>query len=58
MEEKKTFDKVSIHIPDNKKDLRPLERLRDLGSKRDRSVSYLGVEAILQYLSKEERTAG
>lgn len=56
MEEKKTYDKVSIHIPENKKDLKPLERLRELSSRRDRSASYLGVEAILQYLSKEEHS--
>lgn len=55
MEQKKTLDKVSIYIPENKKDLRPLERLTELSCRRDRSASYLAVEAILQYLTKEER---
>jgi len=55
MAEKKTFDKVSIYIPEDKKDLRPLERLTALSSRRDRSASYLAVEAIFEYLAKEER---
>jgi predicted transcriptional regulator len=33
---------------------RPVERLIKLAEGRDRSVNYLVVEAILQYLEKEE----
>jgi predicted transcriptional regulator len=32
---------------------RPVERLMKLGEERDRSVNFLVVEAILQYLSRE-----
>jgi len=34
---------------------RPIERLIALGEKRDRSVNYLVVEAIVEYLKREER---
>lgn len=43
------------HIPQTKLDDKPVERLLKLGSKRDRSVNYLVVEAILQYLDREEK---
>jgi predicted transcriptional regulator len=35
--------------------LQPVERLVKLGAKLDRSVNYLVVEAILQYLDREEK---
>lgn len=34
---------------------RPVKRLIALGEKRDRSVNYLVVEAVLQYAEREER---
>ena len=48
-------DKLSIYIPATKIDKKPVERLIALGEKRDRSVNYLVVEAILQYLEREEK---
>lgn len=48
------LDKMSIYIPQDKLKQRPVERLMKLGEKRDRSVNYLVVEAILQYLTREE----
>ena len=51
---KQILDKMSIYIPETKIDQRPVERLRALGKKRDRSVNYLVVEAILEYLKREE----
>jgi hypothetical protein len=47
--------KLSIYIPQSKMKQRPVERLIELGKQRDRSVNYLVVEAILQYLDREER---
>jgi len=47
-------DKLSIYIPQTKVQQQPVERLIKLAKKRDRSVNYLVVEAILQYLEKEE----
>lgn len=52
---KQTLDKVSIYVPRNKIEHRPLERLAALADEQDRSVSYLAVEAILEYLKDEEQ---
>jgi len=51
---KTILDKLSIYIPQKKQKQRPVERLMNLGEKRDRSVNYLVVEAIMQYLDREE----
>ena len=52
---KEVTDKLSIYIPQTKMKQRPVERLIKLGAKRDRSINYLVVEAILEYLDREER---
>ena len=49
------MDKLSIYIPQNKVSQKPVERLMALGAKRDRSVNYLVVEAILANLDREEK---
>ena len=51
---KEIMDKLSIYIPQRKMDEKPVERLIRLGQRRDRSVNYLVVEAIIQYLDREE----
>ena len=51
---KEIMDKLSIYIPQRRMDEKPVERLMRLGQKRDRSVNYLVVEAIIQYLDREE----
>ena len=55
MARKQMLDKISIYIPQKKLDHRPVERLMALGDKRDRSVNYLVVEAIIDYLRREEK---
>lgn len=45
---------LSIYIPKRKADQRPIERLLDLAKKKDRSMNYLIVNAILQYLDRQE----
>jgi hypothetical protein len=55
MSRKQLLDKMSIYIPQSRLDKRPVERLVALGRKRDRSINYLVVEAILQYLDREEK---
>ena len=47
-------DALSIYIPKSKADHRPIERLLDLAEKKDRSMNYLIVDAILQYLDRQE----
>ncbi len=54
MAKKEVLDKLSIYIPQNKMDLKPVQRLMQLSTKRDRSINYLVVDAILQYLKREE----
>jgi len=51
---KEILDKLSIYIPQRKMEDKPVERLINLGEKRDRSINYLVVDAILQYLEREE----
>jgi len=52
---KQLMDKVSIYVPRNKLELRPVERLMRLAERKDRSVNYLVVEAILEYLDRAEK---
>jgi len=49
------FDKLSIYIPQSKMAERPVQRLTKLSEKKDRSVNYLVMEAILEYLKREEK---
>jgi len=54
---KHLLDKLSIYVPQNRIQERPVERLIKLSEKKERSVNYLVVEAILQYLKREEKKA-
>ena len=54
MTNKRNLDKMSIYIPQRKLQEKPVERLIRLGEKRDRSINYMVVEAILEYLEREE----
>ncbi|MGB2982877.1 MAG: hypothetical protein WBC63_03335 [Candidatus Bipolaricaulia bacterium] len=54
MAKKEILDKLSIYIPQKKMEEKPVERLIRLGEKRDRSINYLVVDAIIQYLKREE----
>lgn len=51
---KKILNRISAVIPQSKMDQKPVQRLMKLGEKKDRSINYLVVEAILQYLKREE----
>ena len=55
MAKKEMLDKLSIYIPQKKMAEKPVERLMKLADKKDRSINYLVVEAILEYLKREER---
>jgi len=55
MPDKRPLDKMSIYIPQTRIGQKPVERLIALGKKRDRSVNYLVVEAVIQYLRREEK---
>ena len=47
--------KLSLYIPPSKGGVEVLAKLRKLARAKDRSVNYLVVEAILQYLKREEK---
>lgn len=47
-------DQLSVYVPENKKDKKLVERLEELAEERDRSVNYLVVQAISQFLDREE----
>lgn len=51
-------DKLSIYIPQEKRKEKPVERLMQLAKKKDRSVNYLVVQAILEFIEREERRKG
>lgn len=55
MARKEIMDKLSIYVPQSKQAEKPVERLMKLADKKDRSINYLAVEAILQYLKREEK---
>jgi predicted transcriptional regulator len=48
-------DKLSIYVPQEKLKEQPIERLMKLAKERDRSVNYLVVQAILEFLKREEK---
>ena len=54
MAKKEILDKLSVYIPQKKMSQKPIERLIDLSEKLDRSINYLVVDAILQYLKRHE----
>jgi predicted transcriptional regulator len=53
---KKILDKLSIYVPQKLQAVHLIERLIKLGDKCDRSINYLVVEAILEFLEREEKT--
>lgn len=55
MARKSEVTTLSIYIPKSKLDRKPIERLDRLAKKLDRSINYLVVEAIVQYLDREEK---
>jgi predicted transcriptional regulator len=48
-------DKLSIYVPQEKLKEQPIQRLMRLAKERDRSVNYLVVQAILEFLKREEK---
>lgn len=46
---------LSLYIPKEKSEERIVERLVRLSEEQDRSINYLVVEAIIEYLDREEK---
>jgi len=55
MRPKRNLDMIAVRIPQKKMEKRPIERLIRLSQKRDRSLNYLAIAAILEYLEREEK---
>ncbi len=55
MPAKEAVKTLSIYIPKSKMDKKPVARLEKLSKDRDRSINYLVVEAILEYLDRHEK---
>jgi len=55
MVKKRVLNRISISIPQSKLAEKPVERLLKVAKKRDRSPNHLVVEAILEYLKREEK---
>ncbi len=49
------FTRISIYVPKSKQGDKPLERLHKLAEAQDRSLNYMIVQAILDYVNREEK---
>ncbi|NOX44483.1 MAG: hypothetical protein GXO72_01930 [Caldiserica bacterium] len=47
--------RLSVYIPLSKRHLKPIERIKKLARKRKCSINDLVVEAIIEYIRREER---
>ena len=47
--------RLSVYIPLSKRHLKPIERIRRLARKRKCSINDLVVDAIIEYIKREER---
>ena len=46
-------NQISVYVPEDKKDENLVKRLEKLAEEKDRSVNYMVVEAITEYLESE-----
>ena len=49
------YTRISIYVPKSKWPEKPLQRLHKLGQERDRSLNYMIVQAVLDFVNREER---
>lgn len=47
--------RMSLYIPQSKLEYQIVERLAALAEKKDRSINYVTVEAIMQFLDREDK---
>lgn len=50
-------DKLTIYVPKGKRESAPVARLNMLAKQQDRSVNYLVVKAIEEFIEREETEA-
>ena len=49
------MDRISIYVPQNKREQKPLERISEVARRQDRSLNYVVIQAILEYVEREEK---
>jgi len=49
------FTRISIYVPKSRQDDKPLERLQRIADAQDRSLNYMIVQAVLDYVNREEK---
>lgn len=49
------MDRISIYVPQSKRSQKPLERINKVAKKQDRSLNYVVIQAILEYVEREEK---
>ena len=47
---------ISVYIPQDKKEENLVKRLEELAEERDRSVNYMVVQAVTEYLEREDES--
>lgn len=49
------MDRISIYVPQSKRNQKPLERISKVAQNQDRSLNYVVIQAILEYVEREEK---
>ncbi len=49
------FTRISIYVPQRAQKDNPLKRLHAIAKKRDRTLNYMVIQAILDYVNREEK---
>lgn len=49
------FTRISIYVPQKEQKDNPLKRLHDIAKKQDRTLNYMVIQAILEYVDREEK---
>ena len=49
------FTRISIYVPQKTQKENPIKRLHAIAKKRDRTLNYMVIQAILDYVNREEK---
>ncbi len=49
------FTRISIYVPQKNQEENPLKRLHKIAESRDRTLNYMVIQAILDYVEREEK---
>jgi predicted transcriptional regulator len=49
------FTRISIYVPQKAQKDNPLKRLHAIAQKQDRTLNYMVIQAILDYVNREEK---